>query len=106
MQNECEELGTGENGTTCLTFFGIEMDMLIGELYLPQDKLANLQQDMTHWLSWKTCQWQELESLLRTLHYAAHDIPPGRSFIGKIIELLREPRRPYYHIHLNRHFSC
>jgi len=61
---------------------------------------------VAQWLSRKTCQQRELESLLGTLQYAARVISPGRSFIGRIIELLKGPHHPYHHVRLNRQFKA
>ena len=50
----------------------------------------------------KSCTRLELESLIGLLQHACSVIRPGRSFLRRLIDLLRSPHRPYYHIRLNR----
>ena len=112
MQDECASLGVTlapektEGPTTCLVFLGIEVDTVAGRLRLPREKLIRLQQDVDRWLGRKTCQRRELESLVGTLQHAAKVISPGRSFVRRMIELLKGPRRPYHYVRLNRQFQA
>ena len=91
-----------EGPTTCLTFLGIEINTLDGTLRLPQDKFDRLLQTLQLWSRRKSCMRLELESLLGLLQHACRVIRPGRSFLRRLIDLLRPPRRPHDHIRLNR----
>ena len=90
--------------TTRLTFLGIEMDTLAGTLRLPEDKLSRLCQTLRQWSNRKFCTRRELESLIGHLQHAYCVIRPGRSFMRRMIDLLRPPRRPHHFMRLNRQF--
>ena len=104
----CADLGVPlaleklEEPTTCLTFLGIEINTLDGTLRLPQDKFDHLQQTLQLWSRRKSCTRLELESLIGLLQHACRVVRPGRSFLRRLIDLLRPPRRPHHHIRLNR----
>ena len=108
----CADLGVPlaleklEGPTSCLTFLGIEMDMDAGTLRLPREKLDRLHLMLQQWVGRKACKRRELESLVGTLQHVCKVIHPGRSFLRRMIDLLRIPRRPYHHIWLNREFQA
>ena len=93
--------------TTCLTFLGIEVDTLAGELRLPTDKLQRLQTMLHEWGDRKACSRRELESLVGLLNHACKVVRSGRSFLRRMLDLLRavpgRPRCPHP-IRLNREF--
>ena len=96
--------------TTCLTFLGITIDTLANELRLPPDKLTRLRSLLAEWGDRKVCNQRELESLIGLLNHACKVIRPGRSFLRRMLNLLKSPhvrhtgRRPTRHIRLNREF--
>ena len=47
---------------------------------------------------------QELQSLIGTLNFACKVIPPGRSFLQRIIHLTRKVKKPHHHIKLTTGF--
>ena len=112
IQATCRELGVPlamdklEGPTHCLTFLGIEIDTQAGMLRLPADKLSRLQEELQCWASRKVCRRRQLESLIGTLQHACRVIKPGRTFIRRMINLLRIPgaTRGYHHIQLNQEF--
>ena len=53
--------------TTRLIFLGIQIDTVSGELCLPEEKLQRLRTLLQEWGSRKTCQRQQLESLIGLL---------------------------------------
>ena len=79
---------------------------MAGTLRLPADKLARLQETLRQWSTRKVCERRQLESLIGTLQHACRVIKPGRSFLRRMIDLLRIPRRPHYHLRLNRQFRA
>ena len=109
LEEECDQLGVPlapekkEGPSTAITFLGIRVDTGNGTLSLPPDKLARLREEIDRWLSRRTCRKRELESLVGTLQYAAKVIKPGRSFVRRLIDLLKLARRPDHHIRLNAH---
>ena len=65
------------------------------ELRLPQDKLRKLQELLQEWQFKKVCTRHSLESLLGYLNHACKVVRPGRSFIGRLIAMLTQPRRTH-----------
>ena len=103
----CTDLGISlaleklEGPMMCLTFLSIETNTLDGTRRLPQDKFDHLQQTLQLWSRCRSCTRLELESLIGLLQHACRVVRPGRSFLCQLIDLLRSPHRPHYHIHLN-----
>ena len=93
--------------TTCLTFLGIEVDTMVGELRLPADKLHRLQAMLHEWGDRKACGRRQLESLVGLLNHACKVVRSGRSFLRRMLDLLHgvsgHPRYPHP-IRLNREF--
>ena len=89
----CKELGVPlaahklVGPTTCLTFLGIEIDILAVELRLPRDKLNRLKDLLAEWQFKKVCSREMLELLLGHLNHASSVVIPRRSFIGRLISL-------------------
>ena len=110
----CSELGVPlaadklEGPSTCLTFLGIEIDTRSGQLRLPADKLGRLKELLAQWYPRRSCRRRELESLVGTLHHACCVVKPGRTFLRRVIDLLRLPSatRGHHHIRLNREFRA
>ena len=110
----CEELGVPlaedklEGPTCCLTFLGIEVDTQTGMLRLPAEKLSRMKDMLSQWSMKKSCQRRQLESLIGTLQHACRVIKPGRTFLRRMIDLLRTPSatKPHHHIRLNCEFRA
>ena len=92
-----------EGPTTCLTFLGIELDTSLLQLRLPAEKLSRLQRTLTSWAGRRSCLKRDLQSLVGLLHDASIVIKPGRTFIRRLVDLLKSshnrPREA--HIRLN-----
>ena len=108
LEEECAALGVPlapekkEGPSTNLTFLGIQIDTESGLLSLPPIKLRRLQQEVSRWMDRSDCQRRELESLIGTLQHAAKVIHPGRSFVRRLIDLLKHFRRARHPIRLNK----
>ena len=74
--------------TTCLTYLGIEVDTVAGQLHLPAEKLERLRTLLQEWGNRKVCQWRELESLIGVLSHAAKVVRSGRTFLRRMLDLL------------------
>ena len=96
LREVCGELGVPlashkcEGPTTRLTFLGIEIDTTRGLLRLPAEKLGRLRSLLQEWGDRKVCVRRELESLIGILNHACKVIRPGRSFLRRMIDLLRQ----------------
>ena len=108
----CEELGVPlapgkkEGPSTRITYLGIVIDTVSGQLSLPADKLQRIRRTVDQWLHRKDCLRRELESLVGTLQHAATVIYPGRSFLRRLLDRTKGCWRPNHIIHLNREFKA
>ena len=108
----CKRLGVPlameklEGPVECITFLGIEVDTRSGTMRLPTDKLGRVQQALQEWAKKKACKRRELESLIGTLQHACRVVRPGRSFLRRMIDLLRIPRQPHHFVRLNKDFRA
>ena len=80
-----------EGPCTALTFLGIHIDTVQMTLSLPAEKLVRIQEELERWSGkkFRWCRRQELELLIGLLHHAARVVRPGRSFLYRLISLLR-----------------
>ena len=113
----CSELGVPisahkvEGLATDITVLGIRIDTVARTLSLPTDKLQRLQRLLTAWGDKKSCSRRELESLVGLLNHACKVVRPGRSFLRRMLDLLRhrDPTgalRPHHFIRLNCSFRA
>lgn len=91
---------------TTLTFLGIEIDTVAGQLLLPQEKLLRLKATISSWKGRKKCTKQELLSLIGQLHHAASVVKPGRSFLRRMINLSMVVSQLHYTLRLNGAFRA
>ena len=99
LDRECQTLGVPiadhkrDGPTTCLTFLGIEVDMVAGELRLPAVKLQRLRTLLLDWGT-RRCMWKELESIIGLLNHACKVVRSGRAFLRHMLDLLHAVHRP------------
>ena len=87
--------------STCLTVHGIEVDTVLMEARLPQDKLDQARDLVKKFSRRKKVTLRELQSLIGTLSFACKVIVPGRPFLRRIIDLTVGIAKPNLHIRLN-----
>ena len=93
-------------GPTCqLTFLGIEIDSGSLQLRLQQDKLEKLNTLKTSWRNCKAAKKRQLLSLIGHLVHACKVVPPGRTFLRRIINLSCVPKDLDHWVHLNAEFQ-
>ncbi len=93
-----------EGPTTRLTFLGIELDTSAMEMRLPREKLRDLKQLIRKWQGLTSGTRGDLESLAGSLQHACQVVPPGRTFLRRIFELMAVARNKYRPIRLNKSF--
>lgn len=74
------------------------------EARLPPDKVEQIKTSLASFHSRKSCTLKELQSLIGTLNFACKVIPPGRPFLQRMIELIRNVSQPHHHIKLSSGF--
>ena len=113
LHHECSRLGMPiaaqkyDGRTTCITFLGIEIDTVSGQLWPPRDKLDRLQLLLEEWRQRKHCNRKQMESLIGLLNHACKVVRLGRSFLRRMIDLLHtihHPRHSKVPIRLNKGF--
>lgn len=83
-----------------LTFAGIELDTSLSEARLPPDKLIKCRTLLRSFLRKKSVTLLELQSLIGTLNYACIVVPPGRTFLRRLIDLSKHVHHPHHHIRI------
>ena len=111
----CDELGfpvaleKTEGPATTLTFLGIEIDSVAGQVRLPHDKLERLLTTINQWMKQAddptprgTGKKRELLSLIGLLTHAATVVRPGRAFLRGLIDATAAVQDLEHWVHLNR----
>ena len=111
----CDELGfpvaleKTEGPATTLTFLGIEIDSVAGQVRLPHDKLERLLTTINQWMKQAddptprgTGKKRELLSLIGLLTHAATVVRPGRAFLHGLIDATATVQDLEHWVHLNR----
>ena len=110
----CKELGLPvapektEGPVTTLTFLGIEIDTVAGQLRLPQEKLRDLQATIRKWMQSgarpvprRSGKKRDLLSLIGLLNHAATVVWPGRGFLRTLIDASATTPHLDHWVHLN-----
>ncbi len=108
IQNAANDIGIPlapekiEGPSTCLIFLGTELDSDQMTARLPANKLSELLILIQSWVSKKHCKRKELESLVGKLSHACYVVPAGRTFLRRLINLLRDSKRYWKTIRVTR----
>ena len=96
--------GNLEGPSTCLVFLGFERDTKEMVVRLPDQKLREVRDLVSHWRGKRVCTLKELESLIGKLGYAAQVVTPGKTFMRRMFELKAKVRRDQRWCRLNAGF--
>ena len=102
VDRECRTLGVPlaalkrEGPTTCITFLGILINTVAGQLRLPPEKLSRLHGLLQEWGDRKSFTRKELESLVGHLNHACKVVRSGRSFLRRMFHLLHAVKLPFH----------
>lgn len=72
------------------------------EVRLPEDKLVNMRNKICTFKRERSATLQELQSLICLLNFAYAVVPPGRTFLRRIIDLTIGFSKSYHHRRLKR----
>ena len=89
---------------TVLEFMGIILDSTRMEARLPAGKIDRIRTAFEFFHKRKSCTLKQLQSLISTLNSVYKVIPPGLSYLQRIIELTRNVKQPHHHIKLSSGF--
>lgn len=107
----CQELGVPiaahkTQGPSCqLSFLGIHIDALKMELSLPADKLSRIMAMVLEWRNKKVATKRQLQSIIGTLSHAATVVIQGRTFLRRMIDIMKIPKLQHHHVRLNKEFQ-
>ena len=89
-----------EGPATCIKFLGLVVDTVKMMVQIPDDKLHDLKNVITHLLQkqGKKITLRELKSLIGKLNFACRAVVPGRAFCRRLIDATCGVRKPYHRI--------
>ena len=73
------------------------MDTVHFEVRLPEDKLHQPKLEIQSFQLKRSATSQELLSLIGKLNFACNVVPPGRTFLRRLINLTIGLKKPYHH---------
>jgi hypothetical protein len=88
-----EALEKRHDGDTTAVFVGVELDTALFEARLPADKVAELRALLQLWVDRPRASVQDLRVLTGKLHWASKVVRAGRTFVRRILDLLRTALR-------------
>ena len=91
-----------EGPTSVLIFPGIELHSIAQTARSPHAKLVSTLQLLYQWASKKWCTRKELESIIGSLHHVTNVVPPGHTFLRRMIDLLCAFRSSSHLVRPNR----
>ena len=89
---------------TSIVFLGINLDSCSLQLSLPEEKLRELKALIQSWVARKVTTARDLKSLVGKLENACKVVRPGRSFLRRMIDLLRGVKSNRRLVRLNSSF--
>ena len=87
--------------TTTVSLHGIEIDTIHMQMRLPQDKLVSARSHVDAMYRRKKVSLREVQSLIGTLNFACQVVVPGRTFLRRLIDLIKGVSNPNHSIRLN-----
>ena len=93
--------GKEEGPAMVLTFLGMELDTLQGEVRLPQERLLGLRKKLEEWRGMKSCRKRELLLVVGHLSHACRAVRAGRSFMKRLLDLSTTVRSLDRRVRLN-----
>ena len=85
-----------------ITFAGIELDSVLMEARLPDEKLVKCRVLISEFLTCKKVTLKAIQSLTGLLNFACSVVVPGRAFLRRLIDLTIGVRAPHFLIRLSR----
>ena len=82
--------------STTLAFAGIELDTVLMEAHLPQEKLDKCPELLSAFLCRCKVTLQEIQSLTGLLNFACTVVVPGRAFLRRLIDLTIGVQKPHF----------
>lgn len=110
MLATCTELGFASNPkkttapTTKIELLGIELDSITQEARITDERLRETMEMLYCWNTRHSCTKRQLQSLIGKLNFICSVCRPGRTFLRRMIDLLKTARHPGHYLRLNTGF--
>ena len=107
FQAMCERFGVPiaqentEGPVTAITFLGLELDSVIGQVRVPQDKVSSLLEKIRVVLGKEKVTRRTLQSVVGSLNFVCRAVAPGRGFLRRLIDLSSSVREQHHKIRLS-----
>ena len=75
---------------TVMTFLGIGFDTDNMSLFITQDRLTQIKQELHEWLNKHKASKREVQSIIGKLNFLSKCVRPGRVFMNRLLNFLRE----------------
>lgn len=91
----CKELGVPlakeklEGFIIRLIFLGLELDLVLMQVRVPQEKLVEIRRKIGRALAHKSATVKEIQSLIGSLNFICRAVRPGRAFLRRLIDLIK-----------------
>ena len=99
-----ENLDKATPPSTKMVFLGIHMDTTNFTMSIPPQKLVSIQNILAQWKVKTTATRKQLQSLLGSLNHVSCCVRPGRSFINRLLNTLRNFPENEGHMTLDYNF--
>jgi len=101
LEESPEKASSPSTVTVCL---GVELDTLAFTLSVSEERLNEIHNLLTKWLTKRTAFKSELQSLVGKLVFVSKCVRQSRVFIARILRLLRSVKFNHHHVNLNGEF--
>ena len=88
--------------STVLSFAGIELDTVLFEARLPNDKIEKCVNSIDALIKRKKATLRDIQSIVGLLNFACFVVTPGRPFLRRLIDLTVGVRSPFHKIRLSK----
>jgi hypothetical protein len=78
-----------EGPSTSMVFLGIMFDSESMTIYLDDDKLSSIHEELLLWSDRSTASKEQLQSIIGVLSFAAKVVAPGRTFLRRMIDHMK-----------------
>lgn len=103
----CESLGVPlasdktEGPTTVLVFLGLEINSVLFQIQIPQEKIQKLKLSLNKFLKCKKVTLKELQALVGLLNFCTRAIPVARAFNRRFYDAMTGITKSFHHVRVS-----
>ena len=87
---------------TMLPFLGIDLDTLLMQATLPEDKVLRMIEHTRFLLNARSVTLKRLQSINGLFNFACQILVPARAFIRSLFDITKGALRPYHHLSISK----